>query len=235
MELLSRAYVVSQSVPELETGEIDFHEMANAVASVLNSLPEESEARIMNATESRSAPRGMNYQFDEIDPDVDAKTFSRANAARRKHVSDEKHTNRSEREHHRRVAQDAYDRRWGSGDERSEREMMHGTEEEESNMPARRDRMKSISREINTDLDNIHNKSLPSNKRFKQQGKRFDRRMGLNAEEEEAKAPGTRDKMMGFGKEVGDYMRVKNEKRARQKLNRFARRQTGSNHPDYNK
>jgi len=60
-----------------------------------------------------------------------------------------------------------------------------GAEEEESNMPARRDRMKSISREINTDLDNIHNKSLPSNKRFKQQGKRFDRRMGLNAEEEE--------------------------------------------------
>jgi len=176
--------------------------------------------------ESRLPPRGMNYQFDEIDPDVDAKSFSRAGAARRKSTRDEEYTNQSERGHHRRVAQDAYDRRWGSGDERSEHEMMHGAEEEEarapaqreinkaagnmmsatskiksdkrhkqrlnrfyksntgnnwdeeeeSNMPAQRDRMKSIKREINTDLDNIHNKSLPSNKRFKQQGARFDRR-----------------------------------------------------------
>ena len=164
--------------------------------SEMEGIPENmTVAELIDIYEGRMPPPRMNYSFDEVDPDVDAKSFSRSNAARRKGMTDDEYANRSEREHERRGAQDAYDRRWGdAGEERMQHQMMHGTEEEETRAPARRE-VDKAGRKL---IDKAS--KIKSDKRHKQQLNRFHRTHTGNDwdEEEESKMPAIRDMVKGI-------------------------------------
>ena len=208
--------------------------------SEMEGIPENmTVAELIDIYEGRMPPPRMNYSFDEVDPDVDAKSFSRSNAARRKGMTDDEYANRSEREHMRRGAQDAYDRRWGdAGEERMQHQMMHGTEEEEANAPAWREKLKTLDRSMAGDRRDISNKSRPSNKRYAQRDDRLNRRMGfetMGSEEEEPMVPARRDMMSGVPRLSDQINAVRSRKRERQINNRAARSTTGKNIPNYEK
>lgn len=195
---------------------------------------------LIDMYEGRMPPPRMNYNFDEVDPDVDAKSFSRAGAARRK-------AERSADYDREMGFQDSAREKTRSGrfqgmddEERMEYQMMHGTEEEEAKAPANRDKMQTIRREITGDLDHISNNSLPSRKRHRQQGARLDKRLGLGwNEEEESRMPADRDTDMKRNRAMdqaaqvykkpnpNDEDRMHMRKRSNQSGNRFRRSITG--------
>lgn len=91
---------------------------------------------LINIYEGRMPPPRMNYNFDEVDPGVDAKSFSRAGAARRK----AEHSPDYNREMGFRDAENERTRsgrfRGMDAEESMEHQMMHGTEEEEAKAKA---------------------------------------------------------------------------------------------------
>ena len=139
--------------------------------SEMEGIPENmTVAELIDIYEGRMPPPRMNYSFDEVDPDVDAKSFSRSNKARRQGMADREYANRQ--------SEGDYNREMGWADVENERTRsgrFHGTEEEEPKMPANRERKKGMDAMV-------RDKRTPgqigsNNKRLLSQGQRWRRRM----------------------------------------------------------
>ena len=160
----------------------------------LEGLPEHmTVAELIDMYEGRMPPPRMNYSFDEVDPDVDAKSFSRAGAARR-------NAERSEGDYNREMGfRDAENERTRSGrfqgmddEERMQHQMMHGTEEEEAKMQANRDRSKMVDT-ANIDAGNLLMRGKRGKRELQKVKRHVRRSYGANAEEEESNMPAIRD------------------------------------------
>ncbi len=190
-------------------------------------------AVIAQLVENRGAPRRMNYNFDEIDSDVDKNSFRDANKQRRMMDREESRSGsalnsadgRNPRDHMSN-SELAADREW-EAEQRGERQAMHGTEEEmETKMTANHDRdmefQGNISR-LNKSTDADNRASTPDNKRLKQRYNRYKRKT-WGEEEMEQKIPADRDRVQGivnraFGDEAeGDPSIRRRGQRARRRL-----------------
>jgi len=185
----------------------------------------------------RSRRPSMNYSFDEIDPEVDKNSFRDANKATRNRKRDDEHYQASMRrgENPTSAAEMRADDEWRA-EQRSERQAMHGTEDEmEQKMPGMRERNRHFADQFDREVIQKGGQdalaSQPGHKRHIQRKARDDRRFSGPEDEMEAKMPAIRDKIAGT-----DFQRRENDasnrstpssKRTGQRAERNLRRQYG--------
>jgi len=126
---------------------------------------------LINMYEGRMPPPRMNYDFAEVDPDVNKNSFRDAGRHRRSEERSGSALNSADGRDPRynpSRAELAADREW-EAEQRWERQAMHGTEEEEVRGPAKRDMVRATGRAIHQSLN------TKSDKRLKQHHNRFAR------------------------------------------------------------
>lgn len=206
--------------------------------------------------EGRSSPRGMNYSFDEIDPAVDKNSFRDSNRARRQAERDEERSGsalnsadgRNPR-HHMSNSEMAADREW-EAEQRSERQAMHGTEEEVEQIQKQRHPASSDKQKVyqgKRERGGARWNAYPSTKRQGQQAARSLRSlqgsgnskgMQHGEEEMEARMPAIRDKISGVDFQARDNDKANQSrpsvKRRGQRAERNLRRRSGLGNPSSN-
>jgi len=198
---------------------------------------------LINMYEGRMPPPRMNYDFDEVDPDVNKNSFRDAGRHRRSEERSGSALNSADGRDPRynpSRAELAADREW-EAEQRWERQAMHGTEEEESLADIRQRAKEDMTRRFagvrKRNAENVAKargrKSGQRDPRGDAAEERMQHQMMHGTEEEEVRGPAKRDMVRATGRAIHQSLNTKSDKRLKQHHNRFARTYTGRNHPAY--